>query len=94
MDREREDLRISLAVRLSLAGEPLETETGSSLYGHIDLGAEGWLIYGNFGFPELGAVGCGHATSAVWWAQAVAMAVYVARRPRYRDLDLANRIES
>ena len=28
------------------------------------------LIYGKFGFPELGAVGCGWATSLVYWLMA------------------------
>lgn len=53
-----------------------------------------WLLmYGVWGFPRLGAVGCGHATSVVWTAQALAMLVYVARHPRYRGLGLLDRLE-
>ncbi len=51
------------------------------------------LMYGKFGLPALGAVGCGYATSVVWWAQALSLLVYVARHPRYRDLDLFARFE-
>lgn len=51
------------------------------------------LMYGRWGFPELGAVGCGYATSAVWLTQAAAMLVYMARHPRYRGLGLFDRFE-
>ena len=51
------------------------------------------LMYGRLGLPALGAVGCGYATAAVWWLQLAGLALYVARRPRYRDLELFARIE-
>ncbi len=51
------------------------------------------LMYGRWGLPALGAVGCGHATAVVWTAQAVAMLLYVARRRHYRDLGLLARLE-
>lgn len=41
------------------------------------------LIYGKFGFPALGGVGCGWATAIVMWAMAAMMAFYVARHPTY-----------
>ncbi len=41
------------------------------------------LIYGAFGFPELGGVGCGWATAAVMWIE-LGMMAYVTRRPFFR----------
>lgn len=53
-----------------------------------------WLLmYGRWGLPELGAVGCGYATAIVWSTQAAAMLVYVARHRRYRGLGLFDRLE-
>lgn len=53
-----------------------------------------WLLmYGRWGLPELGAVGCGYATSIVWLAQAAAMLVYVGRHRHYRDLGLFARFD-
>lgn len=57
------------------------------------------LIYGHFGAPELGGVGCGWATTAVWWVELVLMLAVVRMRffraarvtgrfdpPRWREL--------
>lgn len=41
------------------------------------------LIYGKLGLPALGGVGCGWATSLVFWAMALLMAGYVRRHPAY-----------
>ncbi len=51
------------------------------------------LMYGRFGLPALGAVGCGWATSVVWSLQAVGLAVWVWRHPAYRDLRLFSRLD-
>ena len=51
------------------------------------------LMYGKLGLPELGATGCGYATAIVWCLQCAGLALYVARRPRYRDLGLFSRLE-
>ena len=59
----------------------------------VNIPADWVLMYGKFGLPALGAKGCGYATAAVWCCQLVAMAIYVARRPRYRDLELFGRLE-
>ena len=54
-----------------------------------------WLLmYGRGGFPELGAVGCGYATAAVWVAQLVGILLYVVLHPRYRHLGLFSRLEA
>jgi MATE family, multidrug efflux pump len=46
------------------------------------------LIYGKFGFPALGGVGCGWATAIVMWAMAAMMAFYIARHPTYDNARL------
>lgn len=44
-----------------------------------------WLLmFGNLGFPRLGAVGAGWATAIVLWLQLVLMILWVAWRPQYR----------
>lgn len=59
----------------------------------LNVGANFGLMYGHFGLPALGAVGCGWATTAVWYLQAFGLAVYVARRRQFRDLGLFSRCE-
>jgi MATE family multidrug resistance protein len=46
------------------------------------------LMFGKFGFPALGAQGCGFATSIVMWAQALLMFTYVRRHHHYRGFEL------
>ena len=46
------------------------------------------LIFGRFGFREHGAVGAGIALACTVWLQAVAMAAFVLRHPRFADLHL------
>lgn len=46
------------------------------------------LIFGRFGFLERGAVGAGIALAWTVWLQAIAMAVFVLRQPRFADLHL------
>ncbi|MEZ5331944.1 MAG: MATE family efflux transporter [Thermoanaerobaculia bacterium] len=52
------------------------------------------LIYGRWGLPALGAVGCGHATSAVWWIELVGLGLYVRHESRLRRLEIFRRIEA
>lgn len=49
------------------------------------------LMFGKLGLPELGAQGCGIATSIVIWAQLLMMFFYVRYRPHFRDFDLFGR---
>ncbi|MBB3048484.1 MATE family multidrug resistance protein [Litorivivens lipolytica] len=49
------------------------------------------LIYGKFGFPELGGVGCGWATSLVLWLMALLMAGYIAVNRVYQQARLSLR---
>ncbi|HWT14499.1 MAG TPA: MATE family efflux transporter [Patescibacteria group bacterium] len=46
------------------------------------------LIFGRFGFREHGATGAGIALACTVWLQAIAMAVFVLRHPRFADLHL------
>ena len=59
----------------------------------VNVPADWALMYGKFGLPALGAVGCGYATAAVWCCQLLGMAIYIARHPRYRHLELFARLE-
>ncbi len=51
------------------------------------------LIYGHWGLPALGAVGCGHATSAVWWTELAGLVVYIGRHPRLGPLHIFGRFD-
>ncbi len=44
------------------------------------------LMFGRWGFPELGVVGCGHATAAVAWAQFLGFALYVSKHSDYSGI--------
>ena len=41
------------------------------------------LIYGKFGLPELGGVGCGYATAIVFWVELGFMTLFL-RKPYFR----------
>lgn len=51
------------------------------------------LMYGRWGFPELGVIGCGYSTAVVCWAQFLGLAAYVGLRKQYRELHLLERFE-
>lgn len=57
----------------------------------INIPSNAIFIYGLFGVPAMGGVGCGWATSLVMWLMAAMMAVYVARHPVYDDARLSLR---
>ena len=43
------------------------------------------LIYGELGFPKLGAIGCGYATALSFWFMAVLLGFYVHLEKHYRN---------
>lgn len=43
------------------------------------------FVFGYLGMPALGGVGCGVATSIVFWVQFIAMAIMVYHHPRHRS---------
>jgi MATE family multidrug resistance protein len=50
------------------------------------------LMFGKFGAPALGAVGCGLASAITMWIIALALAVYVMVGRRYRPLKIFTRL--
>nr|WP_024967937.1 MATE family efflux transporter [Pantoea sp. IMH] len=46
------------------------------------------FIYGHFGMPALGGVGCGVATATVYWVMFIAMRYWVSRARSMRDIRL------
>lgn len=54
-----------------------------------------WVfIYGHFGMPALGGVGCGVATAAVYWVMFVAIKVWTRRARSLRDIRLSSRFDA
>jgi MATE family multidrug resistance protein len=51
------------------------------------------LMFGHFGFPRLGAVGCGAASAISMWVMLAFMATYVRRQRRYRPYGLLGRFD-
>jgi MATE family multidrug resistance protein len=51
------------------------------------------LMFGRFGFPELGAAGLGYATAVMLWMQAGLFAIYLRVSPRFADLGLFERFD-
>ncbi len=75
---------------LRLMSEGLGLTRPAMYFGILGVGvnvvANSALMFGRWGFPELGVVGCGYATSFVVWLQFVGLAVYVSRHPAYRPV--------
>ena len=51
------------------------------------------LMYGNLGFPRLGAVGCGIASAIAMWSMFATMLIYMLRSRRYDAFALWTRFE-
>ncbi len=51
------------------------------------------FIYGHFGVPAMGGVGCGWATAIVMWAMMFGMASWTRWAPAYRNIDLFGRFD-
>lgn len=51
------------------------------------------LMYGNLGFPRLGAVGCGMASAIAMWSMFATMLLYLLRSRRYAPFRLWGRLE-
>lgn len=51
------------------------------------------LIYGRWGMPALGAIGCGYATSAVWWTELIGLSIYIHAHPRLGKLGVFRHFE-
>jgi multidrug resistance protein, MATE family len=51
------------------------------------------LMWGNLGFPRMGAVGCGYATAIVMWCMFATLFIYSRRRRSYRPLAIWSRFD-
>ena len=51
------------------------------------------LIYGKFGFPELGGVGCGYATAVSFWLMFVLMGLYVLFSDKHKQIGVLERFD-
>lgn len=53
-----------------------------------------WIfMYGKFGMPQLGAVGCGVATALSEWLMFLSMFAYMRKQRAYREFDFFARVE-
>lgn len=53
-----------------------------------------WLfIYGKFGLPRLGAVGCGVATAIAFWLMFAVMLIYMWSHRAYRSMGIFSKVE-
>lgn len=52
------------------------------------------FIYGHFGMPALGGVGCGVATASVYWIMFVVMKIWVSRAGSMRDIRMDDRFSA
>jgi len=50
------------------------------------------LMFGHFGAPALGVVGCGYASAITMWLIMIALAVYMMKSPAYRPLKIFARV--
>lgn len=51
------------------------------------------LMFGKLGFPALGTVGCGYATSIVLWLQFLLLVLYIGLHRHYRPFSLMSRLD-
>ncbi|WP_257287247.1 MATE family efflux transporter, partial [Endozoicomonas sp. SESOKO2] len=51
------------------------------------------LIYGKFGFPEMGSVGCGYATAICFWIMCLLMFCYTRFNQKHTEVNLFDRFE-
>ena len=51
------------------------------------------MMFGKLGFPALGTVGCGYATSIVIWLQFLLLVIYIGMHRHYQPFALMSRLE-
>ena len=51
------------------------------------------MMFGKLGFPALGTVGCGYATSIVIWLQFLLLVLYIGKHRHYRPFALMSHLE-
>lgn len=50
------------------------------------------LMFGHFGFPAMGAVGCGYASAITMWLVMIALGSYIILNKRYKPLQIFTRV--
>jgi len=50
------------------------------------------LMFGHFGAPALGVIGCGYASAITMWLIMIALAIYMMKSPTYRPLKIFVRV--
>jgi len=50
------------------------------------------LMFGHFGFPAMGAVGCGYASAITMWLVMIALGSYIILNSRYKPLKIFTRV--
>ena len=58
----------------------------------LNIIADYTLMFGKFGFPRLGLVGTGYATSMVMWFMCLTLALYIRRRPSFHAFGIFSRL--
>lgn len=81
---------VFLALRFTTEGightKPMMYTSALSLVANVFLNYI--LMYGHFGFPAMGAVGCGLASAITMWIIAIFLSVYVMVDNRYKPLEI------
>ena len=52
------------------------------------------LMFGHFGAPALGAVGCGYASAITMWVVMIALALHMIMSPRYKEFLIFQRMQA
>lgn len=72
--------------------EGISLTTPAMIIGFIGLAANvplNWIfVYGKFGAPELGGVGCGVATALVYWLMLAAMFIYISINKKLKKINV------
>jgi len=89
---------LSLVFLLRFFSEGTGNTTPTMLYGVagalLNIPLNYVLMYGKLGFPALGTVGCGYATSIVIWLQLLLLFFYIHKHRHYQPFALMSYLES
>lgn len=89
---------LSLVFLLRFFSEGTGNTTPTMLYGIagalLNIPLNYVLMFGKLGFPALGTVGCGYATSIVIWLQFLLLVLYIHMHRHYRPFALMSYVEA
>jgi MATE family multidrug resistance protein len=88
---------LSLVFLLRFFSEGTGNTTPTMLYGVagalLNIPLNYMMMFGKLGFPALGTVGCGYATSIVIWLQLLLLALYIHMHRHYQPFALMSYLE-